>query len=332
MSAPRRSSTAPRPTRRPRRGIALLAALWLVVVISVAGMQFATTARERRALGLSAADRAREVAALEGALAYVQARLERAMQPPAAIGGRPAAAPRDPWARLPDRLPADITVGDVVVAVRWLDLGTVLNVNLAGERELVVLLEALLQDAPTATRVAQAIVDWRDEDDIARAGGAEAEQYRRAGRSALPTNGPFRTLDDLNEVLGVTPPIAARLRPYLTTDGVSRRINLNAAPDPVLRNVPGMTEPLLATILALRSGGRRIESVPALVTAVQRSRRTADGTMELTRTLEDAITLETREVAVELEVLEPRPMRSTQLVAVLHRGSDGVADIQSRRW
>lgn len=326
------SATRSRETR-PRRGLALLAALWLVVMLSAAGLQFATAARERRALGVSAADRGRELAALEGALAEVQARLELTLRAPVRRGARGAAAPRDPWGRLSERLAPELTVGEVVVGVRSVDLGTVLNVNLAGERELAVLVGSLLRDPVAASRIAQAIVDWRDEDDIPRASGAEAAQYRTAGRAVLPTNGPFRTLDDLDDVLGITPDIAAVIRPYLTTDGMTRRINLNAAPEPVLRNVPGITEPLLRTVLAMRSGGRRVETIPALVTAVQgRGRAGESGRLELVRALEESITLDTRDIAIELTVREPRSVQPSRLVAVLRRGDDSTAIVQSRRW
>ena len=40
-------------------------------------------------------------------------------------------------------------------------------------------------------RIAQAIADWRDGDDLHRARGAEVAWYEEEGRFVLPRNGPF---------------------------------------------------------------------------------------------------------------------------------------------
>ena len=313
------------PASRRRRGVALLAALWLVVVMTAAAMQFASVTRERRALGLASMSRTREHAALLGALASVQGRLQMAQ--------RNAAA--DPW-RLPERnLPDLVAIGDEVVTVRATDLGAVVNVNRASEQELTVLFSAVLRDAALASRLAQRIADWRDEDSLSRADGAEASSYRRAGHIVLPANGDMRSLDELSDVLGMTPDIADRVRPYLTADGDARRINLNAAPEPVLRVLPGITTPMIATILALRSAGRRVESFPALVTAVRgrgRSDAASAEYMATVRALTENATIETRDIAVEFTVREEPGERPARLTAGLHRNDEATSTIRWLRW
>ena len=330
-------------TRHPRgrRGVALLAALWLVVMITTAGLQFATVARERRQVGSTVADLGRDAAALEGALAEVQARLEweaREAREARAVGGRPIRTARatraaDPWQNLEARFTAPIAIGDRDIAVRALDLGTVVNVNLAGETELASLFERVLVDGDAATRLAQSIADWRDDDDLSRPRGAEVEQYRRSDLPVRPANGPFRTLDELVDVQGMTPARLERLRPYLTADGAVRRVNVNAAPVVVLRTLPGMTEPLLTTIMALRERGRRVESIPALVSAVRGAGRAGTGERDaLTRMLTESISLDTRDVALELTVRHPAGAVGTRLTALLHRDDDGTVWVGARRW
>jgi general secretion pathway protein K len=332
-----------RQSRRPRRGLALLAALWLVVMITTAGLQFAAMSRERRHLALSAVDRGRDQAALEGALATVQARLESALRTPTGPASRRSAGRRitagpslaDPWRALDAQLGDGVRVGDVLVAVRSTDLGTVLNVNLAGERELGVLFGTLLRDDLLADRLARRIADWRDADTLSRANGAEAAEYRRAQRSVVPTNGPFRALDDLRDVLGMTPEILATIRPFLTVDGANVRVNLNAAPEPILRTLPGMSPPVLATILALRSAGRRVESIPALAGGTrgpQPGNDAAAGAYQaLVRDLTERSLLDTREVALEFAVVgEPGPP-TPGMVVVLRRFDDGTTDVRWRR-
>ena len=62
-----------------------------------------------------------------------------------------------------------------------------------------------LQKLPGMTAsIAAAIVDWRDDDDRPRPGGAEREEYASLEPPSEPRNGPYETLRDLLLVLGVT--------------------------------------------------------------------------------------------------------------------------------
>ena len=323
---------------RNRRGVALLAALWLVVMITTAGLQFATVARERRQLGIISSDQSRDRAALDGALSQAQARLEwedteRLRADARRTPTRRTSLASDPWQDLSQRFVNPLLMGERTVSVQVVDLGTVLNLNLASETELASLIASVVGESSDAKALAQAIIDWRDQDTVARPLGAEADRYRRAGLPVQPANGLFHAVDDLLDVWGVTPPLFERLRPFLTVDGAVRRINLNAAPAVVLRTLPGMTEPLLTTILALRGRGRRVESIPALVSAAQNAGRAEPGEREaLARVLSDAVSLDTRDVALELAIAEPRQLQPAQLVAVLHRNGDGTVDVVARRW
>ena len=77
---------------------------------------------------------------------------------------------------------------------------------------------------------------------------------------ALPTNAQFRTIEDLQNVMGMTPDIYAAAVPYLTTLG-SGAVNVNTAPIPVLRALPGMTDATINMIVMLRSQGQRISDL-----------------------------------------------------------------------
>ncbi|HEY4137057.1 MAG TPA: helix-hairpin-helix domain-containing protein, partial [Casimicrobiaceae bacterium] len=80
---------------------------------------------------------------------------------------------------------------------------------------------------------------------------------------ALPTNAPFRTIEELQDVMGMTSEIYQKASPYLTTLGTGQ-VNVNTAPVPVLRALPGMTDATLNRILQLRSQGGRINSISDL--------------------------------------------------------------------
>jgi DNA uptake protein ComE-like DNA-binding protein len=63
----------------------------------------------------------------------------------------------------------------------------------------------MLEGLPRMTpELAAAIVDWRDNDDSASAGGAESETYARLRPPYLCKNAPFDTVDELRLVAGAT--------------------------------------------------------------------------------------------------------------------------------
>src|SRR5437870_11606202 len=86
---------------KARRGVALLAALWLVVAIAAVALQFSIEARERRNLGILASERGIQRGLAIGALALMQAKLEYALRMgPTNAGSNPNIArlrASDPW-------------------------------------------------------------------------------------------------------------------------------------------------------------------------------------------------------------------------------------------
>jgi type II secretory pathway component PulK len=159
-------------------------------------------------------------------------------------------------------------VDSIPVTVQAVDLGTKLNVNAMEEIDFRTLFAYVLGDYVQADALAQSIVDWRDQDDISRTKGAERDDYVKAGLLRLPTNQPFRDIEELLDVKGMTPEIFGLVSPYLTTYG-GGQVNLNSAPVPVLRVLPGMTDEIVANILNLRSRGSRITSVSEVLPQVR---------------------------------------------------------------
>jgi len=261
---------------RARRGVALLAALWLVVAIAAVALQFSMEAHERRTIGLLASERGIQRAAATGALALMQARLEQALR--VAPTGRNIQVLRssDPWLDADSTYSGAVFVDSMEVDVQARDLGEKLNINLVNENELQTFFSFLLGDYAKSTQLAQSIMDWRDVDSMPRPSGAERDAYIKAEMLALPTNGPFREIEELQNVMGMTPEIFAVASPYLTTHG-SAQVNLNTAPVPVLRSLPGMTDATLNRILQLRSQGRRIDDVNEVFPSAQNGRRPLPG-------------------------------------------------------
>ncbi len=120
--------------------------------------------------------------------------------------------------------------------------------------------------------LADALLDWRDGDDVPRPQGAEREWYAGRGRRS-PRNGPFADPAELRWVRGFDSATVRRLEPLLTTSG-EIAVDLNAAPAAVIASLPGLDAQAVAMILARRAAAR-FPSTDALLAVLPQSSRTA---------------------------------------------------------
>jgi len=102
--------------------------------------------------------------------------------------------------------------------------------------------------------VGDALLDYRDADDLVRPQGAEKEDYQRAGSPYVPRNGMLTRLDEFRRIQGVSDALARSVAPYITVNG-SLRIDVNAAPEPVLAAIPGVGPGGARKLIARRSDG-----------------------------------------------------------------------------
>ncbi len=254
----------------------MLAALWLVVAIATVALALGVEAAEHRTMGLGAADRRIGEAAASGGLAIARSRLEQILrQPPRLTASMASTAwAADPWYEADSLFADTIWVGTVPVQVRVLDLSSKLGINVLTAEELRNFFAFVLRDYARADALAQAIVDWRDRDDFPGPRGAERKEYLDKRRLHLPTNRRFEHIDELRFVEGMTPEIFAQIRPALRVDNWGRGdmpINVNTAPEPVLRAIPGMTDRVVTYINAKRSRRQRVQDMAELASAGFRS-------------------------------------------------------------
>jgi len=242
--------------RRAQSGVALIAVLWLLVILGVLASALLTsthfdvlaTFNERCRLQASYAAQAGVADATEQLNRWLAVAQVAARSGTPALGLLPAAgAASEPGLLLEFERP----LGEGRYRVVAVDVNSRINVNLATEQMLTTLLAEAGRPANDAEALAQAILDWIDGDDLRRAQGAEAAEYLRLGLDHLPRNGPIPTLEELLHVRGMTPDILSRIAQWLTVQG-SGRINLNTAPREVLAALPGFTPAVVAVVLDLR--------------------------------------------------------------------------------
>ncbi len=153
---------------KDERGFALLMALWILVALSVVGMEMAVRARDGRLTTTNVQESARALAAADAGIAHIHLLLDRELlEVGRSDAPRDGPTALDPWARLGSVLPDSQTIDGAVYRVQLRDAGSALHLNRCTEDELRRLLAVLRVDAGEADRIAQAAMDWRDSDHLA---------------------------------------------------------------------------------------------------------------------------------------------------------------------
>lgn len=202
------------------RGAALLLVLWLVALLTALVGAYALTARIEALQGRvgSRGAMAQEIAraGMEYALVRVADRNPETHWQP---NGRAYA-----W-----------RFEGHDVQVRIIDETGKVDLNQADVPLLSRLMQVLGEPPDASDALAAAIVDWRDADDLSQpVGGAEDGDYAAAGRPYGAKDAPFETIAELEQVLGMTPDLYARLEPFLTLYSGRGQPDATYAQGPVL--------------------------------------------------------------------------------------------------
>ena len=127
-----------------------------------------------------------------------------------------------------------------------------IDLNVADTLTLTTLFQSVGLDLGAAEALSDAIQDWRDADNDVRPHGAEAPQYAAAGLDYGPTNLPFQTVSEVQQVLGMNYDLYKKIEPAITVYSGTRTPNPAFAPYEALMAIPGMTPQLAQQIIATR--------------------------------------------------------------------------------
>ena len=228
--------------RARARGVALVLVLWVVTLLTVIASSFAYTSRTETLLSRN------QVASVRAQM-LADAAIERALYELS----RPASDPAR-W-KADGRTYAWAFEG-VAVQIIVRDESAKIDLNRAAE----VLIKGLLKNAGLddagVARLADAIADWRDPDDLRRPNGAEARDYEAAGRNYVPANAAFESIDELRLVLNMTPELFRKLSASLTVNSFRDGFNSISASKEVLSAIPDVNPEAVAQYIAERERAR----------------------------------------------------------------------------
>lgn len=213
-----------------RRGIALIAVLWTLTLLALVAASFTVTIRSESRISRNLEENARARALADGGIRLgILAMMDRDS------GRRWEADGRVHLFRFAG--------GEVDVSV--VDEAGKIDLNRAPDELLRGLLDALGVAPERVAELVDAIVDYRDADNLTRLNGAEDDAYALAGRSYGAKDRRFDAVEELQQVLGMTPALYARMAPLVSVYARQTGVDPLYAPLEVLLAIPGADQELL---------------------------------------------------------------------------------------
>jgi general secretion pathway protein K len=200
---------------RGQRGIVLIAALWLMVLIAALAGSAIHASRTDQQIGRNAVEAAQARALAEAGITYGIAKLlERGAGDPWPIDGTPRRI-RYAGAEI------DVAIQD--------ELGKV-DINVASEQTLRALFVAAGIKEGDAERLADIVADWRDGDDETHPNGLERTAYEAQGYRYGPRNAPIESVAELEQLTSIERALVRHLAPAVTVHSRQPFIDPRTAP------------------------------------------------------------------------------------------------------
>lgn len=224
--------------RRRQQGIAFILVIWVLVLLAVLLAGFAVVARTEalQARHLAESTRARYMAEVGISRAVWELRNPD---------------PLTRWAGDGRDYEFEFEGAKIVVAIQ--DESGKIDINNAEGDVLQRYFTSMGLDQRDAQQIADAVLDWRDADDLTQPMGAEDADYEREDYPYGAADTGFQTVGEIQQVMGMDYELFRRMEPDLTIWGGTSLPSAGSASLQVLMSFPGMTREMAEQLIALRS-------------------------------------------------------------------------------
>lgn len=235
------------PPGSKQKGMALVLVLWILSLMTIMAGSFALSTQRESAMLRHAHERSRAIALAEGAIYYTMLMLS-------------IPDPKLQWQA--DGRPYLWRGKDIPVEVRIQDEGGKIDLNMAQESSLKTVFRLMGLQEEVGNQLCDALLDWRDQDEMKRASGAELPEYEARGLRALPQNRQFLVMDEVQGVLGMNPALYRRLQAWFTLYSMSDGLDPAKASLEVLTTLLGGNQPAAQSLIQQRTTGLPITIPP----------------------------------------------------------------------
>jgi general secretion pathway protein K len=239
--------------RGNERGIALLIVLGLVIFLSIVALSFSESQRLSSQIAANNLGVARAQAAADGAVHKMLYELSKPRQSDAQLE-------ETRWKS--NGIPYELTENGVQVSVSGRSEAAKIDVNFAAEALLKNLFVSAGVEDGDADNIVAAIRDWTDADLLKRPNGAEADDYRAAGKKVLPSNDFFVAVEELQNIMGMSPQLYQAVSPFLTVHSRSAGVDPQTSTLETLLKVPNLDSGQVGAWVADRDDALRDNLAP----------------------------------------------------------------------
>lgn len=224
------------------KGLALIVVLWVVSLLTIMASSFTLTMQREAKIIAGIKESARLLAFAEAGINYAIIKLM-------------VKDKEHRWQSFNSLYEIDYEGAKIRIQIA--DESGKIAINHAKKEQLVELLSSISVDETEADNLSDAILDWRDKNDLHRINGAEKQQYDEAGLKYGPRNAPFSNIEEVQMVLGMTADIYQQLEGMVSTYTDKPGINPTTASRTVLLTLPDATSENVNEYLQQRAENER---------------------------------------------------------------------------
>ncbi|MFW5444081.1 MAG: general secretion pathway protein GspK [Methylococcaceae bacterium] len=225
-------------------GFAMVIVIWVLSLLTIMAGSFALTMRRETTIVSAVKDNAMTLATAETGVTIAQQRLLESDE-------------NKRWQA--DGSVYQLQYEDAEIRVRlFLEQGKI-DINKADEVLLTSMMSSTSLELDKQQALVNAIMDWRDNDDLVRIDGAEKQQYEEEGLSYQPANKPFQLIYELQLVLGMDANIYKELQELVTVYSTQAQVDLEVASKEVLTAVGDMEPEELEEYLQQRTDNNQAQ-------------------------------------------------------------------------
>jgi len=224
------------------KGVALVLVLWVLTLLTIMAGSFTLGMRRETSIIANLRDKAQAIAIAEAGITFAQLNLLTVNK-------------EQRWRASGHIYPVRFNEADIRIKIQS-ESGKI-DINKANEKLLTGMMAQTDADAIQQQSIVNAIIDWRDKDDLIRINGAEKATYEAADLPYQPRNKPFQTTEELRLVFGVTAEIFEQLKTMITVYSKQTMVDLKAAEKKVLLAATNLDSETIDSYIAERINSER---------------------------------------------------------------------------
>lgn len=224
------------------KGLALIVVLWVITLLTIMASSFSLTIQRETAITSGIKEKAEATALAEAGVNY-------------AILMLLSTDKEQRWQAFGNVY--EIEYAGKRIRIQVADESGKLNINLATKEQLQQLLSSFVLDDSLVDSLSDAIMDWRDTNDLHLLNGAEKEQYATAGLKYEPRNGNFKSIEELQMVIGMTAEIYRQMEGMISIYTNNKQVNPTTATREMLLTLPDISEEMVDEYLQQRVDNER---------------------------------------------------------------------------